>query len=251
MKKLFTFLMLLFLPLLTLGCEGRDKKGTGADPDAGNPNSTSSRAADADAAAGADDTANGTEAGGAEEKPKPAKEEQVKLAIDCAKNIVADPSNWKQNCELLIDLSDHAQDLMIVESDEYKQFEDAAKNLITFGTKWVDKIDETNRTDLGTQLRSIGELDENTNQSSEVSGGIIIGVLDSNASAEAKNSNTASQRSSLSTSRNIEFEATKAVAASVGELSGSEVVEFGSLFADALEAYKNFRKKLKEFAVAP
>jgi hypothetical protein len=87
---------------------------------------------------------------------RPIKTPDIALeAIECARKIVSDPSNWKKNTGLLTDLSDYVQDLNIAEAPEFKEFNDAALGLIQFGTVWISRSDQSDISQLRSELSKL------------------------------------------------------------------------------------------------
>jgi len=167
---------------------------------------------------------------------------KAELAIDCARQIVSKPSNWKDNCALLTDLSGYAGDLGILESDEFKNFDTCSHDLIEFGTRWIKKIDEGALSILGSKFTTITEGTEmSMNVAANVSTVATGGIGNADMTAEIDSEMKA---------KDIEEEAHDLVLTTIHGLTKAEAKDFGELFKNAQYAYRDLRKKLKRFEPA-
>jgi hypothetical protein len=85
--------------------------------------------------------------------------QHAKDAMKAAHDIVANPSQWKENAGLVPELLNNIQDLHLETTGEWLNFSKSANDLIKFGTRWVAKLQEQDVVELS---RSLSKLTEDT-----------------------------------------------------------------------------------------
>ncbi len=168
----------------------------------------------------------------AAEPPKPNPTAQ---AISHARQIVSDPSNWKNNTALLTDLGALAQDIGVADTQEFKDFDTAAQDLIRFGTTWISSLDEGIKTQLRTELSRMTTRTEASLQAQ-----VPIGV-------EAVPAPVGAQATSNTTkdAEQVQSDAERVIFSTVNGLRAAQADEFGKLFARAQTTYRALRRVLQ------
>jgi len=138
--------------------------------------------------------------------------------VAAAKEIVSNPNNWKANSSLLTDFTDAADKLNWEDKAEVKEFTTNAEELITFGTTWIDRLDEEESRKLANGVTHIvAELDSNVPNAQ----GGAQGQIDQN---------------------HIEQNAASAIGSSTTKLTPDQAEQFGKVFSKAVDSYEKIHK---------
>lgn len=156
-------------------------------------------------------------------------------AIETAGKIVSDPSNWKENTKLLTELGNSAQDIGIEHTQEFKDFDLAAQDLIRFGTTWIDSLDEGIKTQLRNELSSITSQTKASLGAQVPLGGVPAPV---GVGAQAKINTTKD-------AEKVESDAERVIFTTIKGLRAAQADEFGKLFARAQTTYRALRLVLQ------
>jgi hypothetical protein len=162
--------------------------------------------------------------------PIEAEPSKVEQALEQARAIVSDPSNWKSHAAKITRLGEFAQDLGIIESDEYKRFDGDAQGLMEFGTRMISNLDEASVDRLRQQL---SRITDNSNARADAT------VILPNGAPTDGILTTESERDIEGVG--IDAEAERIVYTSIEGLRAAEAAEFGTLFAQAQESYRALR----------
>jgi hypothetical protein len=172
------------------------------------------------------------------EPPQPAEAiapgpSNVEQALEQARAIVSDPSNWKSHAEKITKLGELAQDLGVADTEEYKRFDDDAQKLLEFGTRMISNLDEASVNRLRVQLNEItGNSRARADTSVVLPNGLpVIGKIDTKSEEDLE-------------TRGIDEKAESIVYKSIEGLGAAEASEFGVLFARAQVSYRALRSLL-------
>ena len=165
--------------------------------------------------------------------PKPNPSEQ---AISHARQIVSDPSNWKNNTALLTDLGSLAQDLGIADTQEFKDFDSAAQDLIRFGTIWISSLDDGIKSRLRTELSHVTTRTEASLQAQ-----VPLGTepVPTGVGAHANSTTTKD-------AEQVQSDAERVIFSTVNGLRAAQADEFGKFFARAQTTYRALRLVLQK-----
>jgi hypothetical protein len=165
----------------------------------------------------------------------PPRPDPASQAIGYARSIVSDPSNWKGNTILLTDLGAAAQDLGISDTQQFKEFDSAAQDLIRFGTTWISSLDEGATTRLRNELSHITNKTEAA-ATTQINAG--AGSVPSGAGAHIT-------VDSKKDSERVQTEAERAIYTSIDGLRAAQADEFGRLYSRAQGAFRALRLLLQ------
>jgi len=155
-------------------------------------------------------------------------------AVDLARKIVSDPSNWKNNTALITELGGLAEDLKIADTAAFKDFDLAAQDLVRFGTTWITSLDEGNREQLQTELtRLTGRTEASLRTNIPVSPPVGTPRIDATID-------------SIKNEEQVKHDAERIIMTTVHSLRAAQADEFGRLFARAQTSYRSLRKVLQE-----
>lgn len=161
--------------------------------------------------------------------PHPEPKAPENVAIDLARQIVSNPSNWKSNTVLITELGGLAEDMQIASTPEFKKFDIAALNLVRFGTTWISSLDEGSREHLGAELSKLTSKTE--------------AVIDIPMSSQGPTGVEIDTKDDL---ERVSADAERIMWTTVHSLRASQADEFGRLFAEAQSAYRALRRILQE-----
>lgn len=168
--------------------------------------------------------------------PLPPEPTPTEKAIEAAGKIVSDPSNWRVNTELLKKLSDYAQDIGIEQTQEFKDFDLAAQDLIRFGTTWISSLDEGIKTQLRTELsRMTSQTEASIQAQIPLGGGPVPAAVRGEITVDTKEN-----------AETVQADAERVIYTTIRGLRAAQADEFGKFFARALTTYRALRLVLQK-----